>query len=62
MGKGNWYRTVDKKKFDESYDHIFEKKCPHCNGAGEYKYHNEKIQNKVWTICPKCKGIGKIKC
>lgn len=36
-------------------------KCPDCNGAKEYKYFDEKIQNKIWETCTKCKGTGKIK-
>lgn len=35
--------------------------CSGCNGVGEYKYFDDKIQNKVWETCPKCKGTGKIK-
>lgn len=34
--------------------------CSNCNGAREYKYFDDKLQNKVWKTCSKCKGIGKM--
>lgn len=39
---------------------VVTKKCSHCNGAGDYKYFDDKLQNKVWEICPKCNGSGKV--
>lgn len=36
-GKGDKFRKVDKKKFDENYDRIFKKPCPICLGLGKFQ-------------------------
>lgn len=61
-GKGDGYRPVDRKRYEENYEAIFGKEgnpppdaCTFCNGGGRVigpPYN-------AWSPCPVCKGAGK---
>lgn len=57
-GKGDRYRDVDKKKYDETYIRCFGKKCPDCAGDQTIYYENEKEVDI--SLCPTCNGVGKV--
>ena len=50
-GKGDRYRRVDRKKYDESYDRIFGKECSQCIGSGVF----------AGKPCASCGGTGRVK-
>lgn len=47
-GKGSEYRKVDPKKFRESMDRVFGKKCPKCGEVMDLLGGS--------LVCVKCKG------
>ena len=55
MSKGSWYRPVNKKKYDESYDRIFGEKQDVGNnrsnesGLGEEETNNDMVQGSNET-------------
>jgi uncharacterized membrane protein len=56
MSKGSWYRPVDKKKYDENYQRIFNK-CDVCGGKG-YLEDKDRHRKIIKTTCIVCSGIG----
>ena len=57
-GKGDNYRPVNQKKYEENYLRCFGAKCPKCKGDGghlgvwEYGYRSQ------WYTCSQCGGVG----
>ena len=37
MGKGDTYRPVNQKKYEENWLRLYGVKCPVCDGSGEEK-------------------------
>ena len=59
-GKGDSYRPVDKKKFDEGYERAFGKKCMTCQGRG-YHWDDNGRGKMAKTACLVCNGTGRLK-
>lgn len=57
-GKGDTYRKVDMKKYDDNYMRIFRQKCPKCNGEGSVSYYSDNGTFIRKTICHSCRGSG----
>lgn len=60
-GKGDTYRPVDVKRYEENFDRIFRKKnmCVKCGGLG-YLYHDDGHHGHYGgkTKCYHCDGKG----
>ena len=48
MGKGDTYRKVDKKKFDENFDRIFKKRVSMSSKNDFLEQHEDTI-NQEWS-------------
>jgi hypothetical protein len=64
-GKGDTYRPVNKKKYDENYVRVFGKDCKNCFGIGEVRVvtpdDETEIKGEEVQPCPFCNGLGRIK-
>ena len=58
-GKGDSFRPVDKKQYDENWIKIFGKKCSVCDGDG-YLWAEDIDGEDMKFQCRHCKGIGKV--
>lgn len=56
-GKGDTYRPVNKKKYDENYERIFGRKCLACSGLGYY-WDKDQNGNPIKQMCLLCLGKG----
>lgn len=50
MGKGDTYRKVDKKKFDENFDKIFNKREEKMSKQYIYEASEQTVDVRSWTI------------
>jgi len=57
-GKGDWYRPVNKEKYDKNYLRIFGVVCPQCNGKGYLEDFGVQKNEKIKTKCLICQGYG----
>lgn len=56
QGKGDWYRKVNRRKYEENYEKFNGKKCLNCRGKGSIYNWDLDIDE----ICENCNGEGKI--
>tara|TARA_Y100000356_G_scaffold110651_1_gene97546 strand:- start:11 stop:331 length:321 start_codon:yes stop_codon:yes gene_type:complete len=50
MGKGDTYRKVNKKKFDENFDKIFNKREEKMSEQYIYEASEQSVDVRSWTI------------
>ncbi len=50
MGKGDTYRKVNKKKFDENFDRIFNKRGNKMSKQYIYEASEQSVDVRSWTI------------
>ena len=52
MGKGDTYRKVNKKKFDENFDRIFKKRGDKVSYTNDFKgQHQDEINQEWYEYC-----------
>lgn len=61
MGKGDTYRPVNKKRYDNNYIRIFGKVCDICQGKGYHTDFDEVQKKWIRTNCLICSGTGRRK-